>query len=520
MNIQEVVAQFNTTPFIFAGSGLTRRYYNLPDWEGLLKHFAELISTDRFIYQSYLNRANQSSHPEGILPKVASLIEADFNQKWFEADSCVRSGSEEVLTAVENGGSPFKAEVAEYLRKKSVIVENYISEIAKLKNISKKNIAGVITTNYDMFFEQTFPDYKVFVGQDELVFSSIQEIAEIYKIHGSISQPQSLVLSEEDYAQFNRKGKYLAAKLMTIFMEYPIIFIGYSLSDTNIQNILADIMDCLPATHIPILQKRFVFVEYIPDSSASVSSHSMSIGGRILQMTKISLSDFGILYDALSAKKAALPVKILRRFKEDLYSFAITNQPGTTLRVAALDDARISDDKLAMTIGLAQTGVYGLARSVDANQWYRNIVLNDLVYSSDDLLEYAYPEIRRQNAKLPLHKYLATATKEFPDVRSSAAIAYSDIVSPTASSTRNNATAISIYTSAKDVWEKIGNNKMKALRLIGFMPEEKIRYEDLQTILKEIFDTEPDILQTLTSPDRSSLRKVIRMYDYLRWGKK
>lgn len=520
MNIQEVVAQFNTTPFIFAGSGLTRRYYNLPDWEGLLKHFAEFISTDRFIYQSYVSRANQLPHPEGILPKVASLIESDFNQKWFETDGNLRSGSEMVFRSVESGGSPFKAEVAEYLQKKSIVVEKYTQEIVKLKSISKKNIAGVITTNYDMFFEQTFPDYKVFVGQDELVFSSIQEIAEIYKIHGSVSQPESLVLSEEDYAKFNRKGKYLAAKLMTIFMEYPIIFIGYSLSDTNIQNILSDIIDCLPAKQIPNLQKRFVFVEYIPNSTVSVSSHSMSIDGRILQMTKISLSDFGILYDALSAKKAALPVKILRRFKEDLYSFAITNQPGTTLKVAALDDTRISDDKLALTIGLAQTGVYGLARSVDANQWYRNIVLSDLVYSSDDLLEYAYPEIRRQNAKLPLHKYLATATKKFPDIRSSAASAYSDIVSPTASSTRNNATAISAYTSAKDVWNKNRNNSMRALRLIGFMPEEKVSHEDLHDILKEIFKAEPNILQTLASPDRSSLRKVIRMYDYLKWGKK
>lgn len=61
---------------------------------------------------------------------------------------------------------------------------------------------------------------------------------------------------------------------------------------------------------------------------------------------------------------------------------------------------------------------------------------------------------------------------------------------------------------------------MRALRLIGFMPEEKVSHEDLHDILKEIFKAEPNILQTLASPDRSSLRKVIRMYDYLKWGKK
>lgn len=150
MTLQEVVAQFNTTPFIFAGSGLTRRYYGLPDWVGLLQHFSSLISADRFSYRAYENRANQMAHPEGLLPTVATLIEKDFNLKWFEPNSNIRSASDRVLRAVDEGVSPFKAEIAEYILENSKLDQRYSQEILKLKNISRKNITGVITTNYDL----------------------------------------------------------------------------------------------------------------------------------------------------------------------------------------------------------------------------------------------------------------------------------------------------------------------------------------------------------------------------------
>lgn len=85
-----------------------------------------------------------------------------------------------------------------------------------------------------------FPTYKAYVGEGNLLFSEPSFAQEIYEIHGSARVPDSMVLTDADYAEFSARRKYLAAKLLTIFVEYPVIFLGYSIQDESVKSILAD----------------------------------------------------------------------------------------------------------------------------------------------------------------------------------------------------------------------------------------------------------------------------------------
>ena len=481
-------------------------------------HFAEKVKNDQFAFRYYESKVSELEDSDK-LPTIASYIEKDFNEAWFNNLPGIRSESENVQRSIAEGVSPFKAEIAEYINSISVVKNEYQEEVKKLQNIAKNNISGVITTNYDCFFEILFDGYKTFIGQDELVFSQLQGVAEIYKIHGSVRSPLSIVINKNDYHTFREKGKYLAAKLMTIFMEYPIVFIGYSISDSDIQEILGDVVECLPPEKVNSLQKRFIFIDYQKDTNdCEVSSHSLVINGKLIEMTKIILSDFGILYDALSAKKAALPVKLLRRFKDELYSFALTQQPGPTMQVAALDDGRIDENMLALSIGLASTGVYGLARAVNSEQWYRNIILHDSMYSCDKLLEYVYPELAKQNSwKLPVWYYIANSDYKSSLAESKAPHSYNDIVSE--DSIKRNRTAIAGRT-AMEIWTQEKTNVFKAIRLLGFLPEDKIDVEQYQQILETIFKENANILSSSNTSDRSSLKRMIRIYDFLLYRQK
>lgn len=518
MTIEDVINKFNTTPFLFIGSGMSRRYLNLPDWKGLLKHFAESISNDEFAYDSYENRAKTMECKLGIMPKVAELIQQDFDKKWF-SDEQIRTIDKELIEEIHKGLSPFRAELAEYIKRQSIVNMDYQREIDKLSEISEKNIAGVITTNYDSFLENCFKGFTKYVGQSQLIFSAIQGIAEIYKIHGSVEAPESIVINEEDYIAFERKNTYLAAKLMTIFMEYPIIFMGYSISDNNIQSIIKSIVNCLDAGQVNLLEDRFVFIEYKPGMvGAEVTPYTIMIENKPLTMKKVTLDNFMLLYNALENKKAKLPVVILRRFKKELYEYTITNTPTANLRVASIDDERIKDDDLVLAIGKASAfGLKGLS-GLDANEWYRNIILDDLEFSADELLEYAFPKLIRQNSgKLPLNKYLAEATKDFPECNETAKKQdFDSIISKTI---KNNRKYLGGYQSVKQIWEQEKASTSKALRLIAYLEEKQMDVHELEDVLKEIFEGDVNALQNVGTNERSDIRRLIRIYDYLKWGK-
>lgn len=518
MTIEDIISKFNTTPFLFIGSGISRRYLNLPDWKGLLKHFAGRISDDEFAYDSYENKAKTMKCKSGIMPKVAELIQQDFDQRWF-ADVSIRTIGKEHAEKIHNGLSPFKVELAEYIKRQTIINTDYQDEITKLAAISEKNIAGVITTNYDSFLEDCFKTFTKYVGQSQLIFSAIQGIAEIYKIHGSIEVPESIVINEEDYVLFEKNSTYLAAKLMTIFMEYPIIFMGYSISDSNIQSIIKSIVNCLDAEQINLLEDRFVFIEYKSGIMGSeVTPYTIMIEDKPLTMKKVVLDNFMLLYNAMENKKAKLPVAILRKFKQELYEYTITNTPTANLRVASIEDERIMDDDLVLAIGKAsEFGLKGLS-GLEANEWYRNIILEDLEFSADELLEHAFPKLIKQNSgKLPLNKYLTEATKEFAECKEIAAKQDFDaIISKTI---KDNRKYLGKYQSVKQIWDQEQTSRSRALRLIAYLKEKQIDVNELENVLKGIFEADVNVLQSVNSNERSNIKRLIRIYDYLKWGK-
>ena len=161
-------------------------------------------------------------------------------------------------------------------------------EIELLKQVV---IDGIVTTNFDPLLESFFPDFRVFVGQEELLFAGLQGVGEIYKIHGSTSDPDSLVLTSRDYQRFEDRNPYLAAKLLTTFVEHPVIFLGYSLTDSNVTSILSSIAGCLTQSNIDQLRDQLIFVQWNPEVEPSTAPYTLVVDGFTIMVHRIVVQD-------------------------------------------------------------------------------------------------------------------------------------------------------------------------------------------------------------------------------------
>jgi hypothetical protein len=233
-DITSVLNAASCQPILFIGSGVSRRYAGGPSWDELLKTLASqcpLIDKDFAYYkQTYgedlrkIGSLFADAYREWAWGKGQSKFPAEYFSEQYPSDIFIKHAVAEVL----KGLGPTKGSYGS---------KDLDAEITALKAISPH---AIVTTNYDEVLEPLFPNYERLIGQ-QILRKGFLSIGEIFKIHGCRSDPLSMILTEADYERFTSDHKYLSAKLLTYFVEHPLIFIGYSADDPNIKSVLYDV---------------------------------------------------------------------------------------------------------------------------------------------------------------------------------------------------------------------------------------------------------------------------------------
>lgn len=94
-------------------------------------------------------------------------------------------------------------------------------------------VKTIVTTNWDMYFEEACAAVP-FVSDQDLVFWESED-RRVLKIHGSINNYGSIIATINDYSKSQKRLEtgIIGGILKTLFATQTIIFIGYSLRDSD-----------------------------------------------------------------------------------------------------------------------------------------------------------------------------------------------------------------------------------------------------------------------------------------------
>lgn len=273
----------------FAGAGLSKRHLSLPSWYELLEDILVDI---------------HSPHPlDFYLQKNGSLIDAAKDiaiaaHEWGWSDGRAEFPAE--LFDAESSHINFLKHLVA-LKIKSATTQrleavgpNETAEIEKLHGLALQNI---VTTNYDQFWEEVF-GFPPVSGLDSILHNPKQGVS-VVKIHGCVTAPSSMVLLPEDYANYSIRHKYIFSKLLVYFAEHPVLFVGYSLSDPDILDLIVETSKALRTPYL-----KNVFVLSMRDEPASLressSRYRVSSDAGSAEVNLIETKDFTWVYQAFS----------------------------------------------------------------------------------------------------------------------------------------------------------------------------------------------------------------------------
>lgn len=422
--IKKIVRSFDQLPYLFVGTGFSMRYGNAPSWNELLEDLW-IRTTDgtsaqykKFVQQKSRQLDGLLGEPVGerrkyyLNPALATEIQDNFDERCYidTEFECSCFSDEEIEKIADQEIDPFKYLVCKTLNKVSIDSgKDTVFELDGLKNYKNK-IAGIITTNYDNLLESLFPDFGVLVGQDNLLVSRTENVFEIFKIHGSCESPNTVVITQNDYDKFRNKLKYLSAKLLTIFVEHPVIFLGYSIGDLNIRAILNEIAICLTPEQLERLTHNLIFVNPIFDNADDeIKEIQIDFGdSNRIGMTQLCLKDFSSLYESLSEIKSSMPVKLIRKMQDMICEFVFSSNATSKVVVGSLSDPDLDDDKVGIYVGSASAvsnmgfDTFGIWDIIE------DVIFDNKPFLMDQGILKTFENIRSRGGLtlLPIHKYI------------------------------------------------------------------------------------------------------------------
>jgi hypothetical protein len=524
MSVLENLLKSNEYPIIFIGSGISKRYLNnFPGWEELLEsYWIQMGKTLNFYsYLSTISNEIREQYPDisenrlNYLTNIraAQTIETDFNQLYFQEKITVPNLN--VKEAYQQKLSPFKKSISEKFSNYD-LVAGITDEIELFKVLIRK-AQIIVTTNYDTFIEDMYSDdhngrLTTYVGHKGF-FDQSEGWAELFKIHGSIVEPNSIVITEGDYALYDKNAILISAKLIAALVNSPIIFLGYSLTDINVQNLISDFASQLPNEDSRKSAQRIIVIERV-EGLEKIEEEQVSDYNLGWHYTLIRTDNFKLLFEQLMKINQGLSPYHVRKYHQVIKKLVVARG-----KAGALDAVLLSPQELADIEGKIDAGKPIVLALGDKAHIYRmpNIIsyMNDYIFEKEEIMtDVALRFIANEpaNSRVPFAKYIKGVDLNKIDITPEEREKVRQKISRHGNLSRivnsiNRYYQIT-YNKMDDVIKE-GFNKAKEVDIVVF----NINNIDMQELQVYTLSTIHDFFPTSSGSLKTSLRRLATAYD-------
>jgi len=242
-HLEEIaLALLNQDITFFVGTGFSRFLTdnNVPSWVELLYKTVEKVNDEHDSINGLGNTLFIEEDQISITENLNTIMAAQLLEDAFiDVDLDIRVKISEVIEESTQDMTINK----DNLELTKDFFENYYpkSDEPNGEIDGRKNI-NIITTNYD----ETIEEY-IFEKQANIFSSAVHKKLNymnhpnIYHIHGEIGNPESIVITLDDYYKFQSNENYLTRKMYSLIEEKTTVILGYSLGDFNINKILNEV---------------------------------------------------------------------------------------------------------------------------------------------------------------------------------------------------------------------------------------------------------------------------------------
>jgi len=387
-------------PVIFIGSGISKRYLkNYPTWDELLESYWKQIYKQQNYY-SYLNELKKQYQkdyePSELTHKIntiaAEYIEQEYNKLFNDGKIKIPDLTPEKV--YKEDISPFKFSICARFSKYELKDDIDTRELDLFKQFLK-NSKIIITTNYDPFIEDLLNQQEIkikkYIGNKGF-FDETIGYCELYKIHGDISDPHSIIINEKDYNLYDHNSILISAKILSNIINTQIIFLGYSLSDRNVKKLLKDFSSQFPKEDDRKSAKRIVVVEYDKQNQELIPIHTSKFG---VSFVEIKTNNFKEIYEKISIIDEGLSPYELLRYQKIIKTLIINQGEKGTLDKILVSPSDLENLESNLKLGKNLVVAIGDKKLILANIDQQMYIVDYMEDSNQISLEEAIKLLRK-----------------------------------------------------------------------------------------------------------------------------